>query len=62
MMTTEDLLALGATGVERWLVSGPLRERAWWRPKDRRHAQRIARLGSLIEVWVESQAAPRGQA
>ncbi len=58
-MTTEELLALQQEGIDRWLIRGQLRERLRVL-HNRWHSRTMARLGSLLENWLERQPEPRG--
>ena len=59
-MTAEDLLGLPDDHVERELIRGELRERPRTL-KNRRHSRAMARIGYLLEGWLETQPEPRGE-
>jgi len=59
-MTTEAMLSLPETGVERWLIDGELREK----PKCYRvrvSAAAHANISTILLNWTESQTPPRGE-
>jgi Uma2 family endonuclease len=59
-MTTEEMLALPAGGMSRWLIDGRLREK----PKilhDRFHAGTMANLAGILGTFIHEQPKPRGQ-
>lgn len=65
LMTTEELLAMPDDGVERWLIDGQLREKG--RPGDRSmtvrnrfHSRIMVRTARFLDVWLDTQPAPRG--
>ncbi len=58
-MTTEDLLALPANGVDRWLIQGRLRERSMT-IRNRWHSRIMTRVARFLDVWLDQQPAPRG--
>src|SRR5262245_22230127 len=66
VMTTEELLALPADGVERWLIKGQLRENnGQLREKpmtirNRWHSRIMVRVSYPLERWLEQQQEPRG--
>ena len=58
-MTTENLLALAADGVDRWLIRGQLREK----PRavhNRWHSRIMTRVTRFLDVWLDGQPEPRG--
>jgi Uma2 family endonuclease len=58
-MTTKELLALPADGMDRWLIKGKLREK----PRvlhNRHHSKLMASLGACLKNWRDSQPEPRG--
>lgn len=59
-MTTEEMLALPDNGVERWLVSGELRERPMT-VRNRFHSRVMIRAGKFLDNWLDEQPTPRGQ-
>src|SRR5947208_3135807 len=59
-MTTQELLAMPRNGVERWLIRGQLREKPMT-VRNRTHSRLMARIVYLLEKWLETQLAPRGQ-
>jgi Uma2 family endonuclease len=59
-MTVEQLLALPADDVDRWLVAGVMREKPW-SPKDRFHARVLARVAGSLGNWLDNQPMPRGE-
>ncbi len=58
-MTTEEMLALPANGLERWLIRGQLRERPMT-VRDRLHSRIMVRVSYFLEAWLEKQPEPRG--
>jgi Uma2 family endonuclease len=58
-MTTEEMLALPANGVERWLIRGQLREKPMT-VRNRWHSRIMARVTYFLEAWLEQQPEPRG--
>jgi len=59
-MTTEEMLGLPDDGVDRELIRGQL----WEKPMTRRnrwHSRVENRIGTVLEVWLETQPEPRGQ-
>ncbi|HZU35196.1 MAG TPA: hypothetical protein VFA18_04785, partial [Gemmataceae bacterium] len=55
VMTTEELLALPADGVDRWLIRG----RLWEKPmtvRNRVHSRIMARVARLLDEWLDTQA------
>ncbi|MGC8644079.1 MAG: Uma2 family endonuclease [Isosphaeraceae bacterium] len=60
LMTTEELLALPENGTDRWLIAGELREIPMT-VRNRFHGRLTIRVGTLLEVWRETQPVPRGQ-
>jgi Uma2 family endonuclease len=58
--TTEELLALPADNVERWLIRGRLREKPMT-VLNRSHSRILIRVGKFLDNWLDSQPAPRGQ-
>src|SRR5262245_55737576 len=59
-MTTEEMLALPATGVERWLIDGELREKPMT-VRNRFHSRLTTRVARFLDVWLDEQPEPRGQ-
>jgi len=59
LMTTEELLALPSSGVERWLIQGQLRERPMT-VRNRWHSHIMAETVFLLRSWLQQQAEPRG--
>lgn len=59
LMTTEQLLTLPEDGMERWLIRGQWRERPM-SYRNRFHSRAMARVGYLLEAWLEQQPRPRG--
>jgi hypothetical protein len=49
-MTTEELLALPADGVERWLIKGALREKPMT-VRNRLHSKVMAAVTFELENW-----------
>jgi Uma2 family endonuclease len=60
LMTTEEMLALPANGITRWLVEGQLQEKPMT-VRNRTHSRVMARLTYLLEKWLETLILPRGQ-
>lgn len=59
-MTTEQLMAMPADGIDRELIRGELREKPVTR-RNRWHARTETRIAHLLESWLETQSEPRGQ-
>ena len=58
-MTTEEMLALPAKGMSRWLIDGELREK----PTTIRNYEQsvvLATFTTLLGIWLRRQPAPRG--
>jgi Uma2 family endonuclease len=58
-MTTEEMLALPSNNVERWLISGQLREKPMT-VRNRWHSRIMARVAYFLGAWLEQQPEPRG--
>jgi Uma2 family endonuclease len=58
-ITTEELLALPANGVERWLIGGHLREKPMT-VRNRWHSRIMARVTKFLDNWLDQQPEPRG--
>jgi Uma2 family endonuclease len=58
-MTTEELLALPANGVDRWLIRGRLREKPRT-VRNRWHSRILVRVAQFLDVWLDQQPGPRG--
>jgi Uma2 family endonuclease len=59
-MTTEEMLAIPANGVERWLIRGAL----WEKPmtvRNRWHSRIMTRMAKFLDNWLDGQPQPRGQ-
>jgi Uma2 family endonuclease len=59
-MTTEELLALPADGVERWLIRGMLREKPQT-VHNRWHSRIMTRVAKFLDNWLDGQPEPRGE-
>jgi Uma2 family endonuclease len=59
-LTAEALLAMPDDGVDRYLIRGELRERPMTR-RNRKHARVEARIATLLNTWLDTQAEPRGE-
>jgi Uma2 family endonuclease len=59
-MTAEQLLALPDDGVDRDLIFGQLRERTMTRC-GRRHSRSNTKLAKVLDNWLMTQPAPRGE-
>jgi Uma2 family endonuclease len=59
LMTTEEMLALPADGVERWLIDGRLREKPMT-VRNRWHSRIMTRVAKFLDNWLDQQAEPRG--
>jgi Uma2 family endonuclease len=60
LITTEELLAMPADGVDRWLIRGQLREEPMTK-RNRWHSRVMVRISYLLEAWLERQPEPRGE-
>jgi Uma2 family endonuclease len=60
LMTTEELLALPADGVERWLIRGQLREKPMT-ARNRVHSSIMAQVTRFLANWLDTQPEPRGK-
>src|SRR5947209_502877 len=58
-MTAEQLFALPDNDVERWLIYGRRREKPF-ALRDRWHGRAMARLGYVLESWVQQGGELRG--
>ena len=58
-MTTQELLALPADGMDRWLIDGELREKPMT-VRNRYHSKIMALLTTRLNTWRDSQPEPRG--
>lgn len=65
--TVEELLAMPDDGVERWIIDGKLREKppefkgVTMTVRNRHHSEILITVGSLLKVWRNTQAEPRGK-
>ena len=59
-MTTEEMLALPADGVGRWLIDGELREKPTT-VCNRHHSTIMATVTTVLGVWLRQQPKPRGR-
>ncbi len=59
VMSTEELLALPADGLDRWLIRGQLRERPTT-VRNRWHSRILMRIGWLLGNWLDTLPPPRG--
>jgi Uma2 family endonuclease len=59
-MTTADLLALPQNGIDRWLISGELRERPMT-VRNRFHSRVLVCGCTELENWNRQRPLPRGQ-
>ncbi len=57
--TTEEMLALPANGVERWLVQGQVREKPMT-VRNLTHSRIMATVAKLLGYWLDQQPEPRG--
>jgi Uma2 family endonuclease len=60
VMTTEELLALPANGVDRWLIRGQLREKPMT-VRNRVHSRIMARVAQFLNDWADKQSPSRGE-
>lgn len=60
LMTTQEMLALPANDVERWLIDGKLREKPMT-VRNRWHSRIMVRVSYFFEDWLVRQPEPRGQ-
>lgn len=59
-LTTEELLALPADGMDRWLLHGELREKPMT-VRNRVHSRILVRVARFIDAWNDEQPEPRGE-
>jgi Uma2 family endonuclease len=59
-MTTEALLALPDSGMERWLIRGELQEKPMT-VRNRLHSEVMASLTASLKNWRDSRPEPRGK-
>ena len=66
--TADDLLALPDDGVERWVISGELREKpsefpeAGMTVRNRHHCDIMGLIVTALNVWLRTRQVPRGKA
>jgi Uma2 family endonuclease len=58
-LTTEELLAMPADGIDRWLIRGQLREKPMT-VRNRSHSRVMARVAQVLNNWLDQQPEPRG--
>jgi Uma2 family endonuclease len=59
LCTTEDLLAIPDDGIERWLIDGRIVE-VGMTIRNKHHTLIQSRINGELEIWLRSQAKPRG--
>jgi Uma2 family endonuclease len=59
-MTTEEMLALPADGMSRWLIDGEMREKPMT-VRNRRHSVIMATISRILGNWLALQPQPRGE-